>query len=81
MRATLFAERLDAALSADPQASEADVFRTVLKAHPDERPAQSMLLDRDGRVVDYEGAQDASDLALAALAGRAKPSAAGDEAA
>ena len=31
MRATLLAERLNAALSADPQASEADVFRSVLK--------------------------------------------------
>ncbi len=78
MRATLLAQQLNAALSADPQASEAEVFRSVLKAHPDERLAQSMLVDRDGRVVEYEGSQDASDLPLAALAGRAKASAASD---
>ena len=78
MRATLLAERLNAALSADPRAPEAEVFRSVLKAHPDERLTQSMLIDRDGRVVEYEGTQDASDLALAALAGRAKPPAASD---
>jgi signal transduction histidine kinase len=78
MRATLLAERLGAALSADPQASEAKVFRTILKAYPDERLTQSMLIDRDGRVVAYDGTQDVTDLALAAVAGRAKPSAAGD---
>ena len=53
MRATLLAERLAAALSADPLASEGEVFRSVLKAHPDERLAQSMLIDRTGRVVEY----------------------------
>ena len=73
MRATLLAQQLNAALSADPQASEAEVFRSVLKAHPEERLTQSLLIDRDGRVVEYEGFQDGSDLALAALA---KPSAA-----
>jgi signal transduction histidine kinase len=78
MRATLLAERLAAALSADPLASEAEAFRSVLKAHPDERLAQSMLIDRAGRVVEYEGPQDAPDLALTALAGRAKPAAASD---
>ena len=76
MRATLLAERLSAALSADPQASEAEAFRSILNAHPDERLAQSMLIDRDGRVIEFDGAQDASD--LTAFAGRAKPSAAGD---
>jgi signal transduction histidine kinase len=76
MRATLLAERLSAALSADPQMSEAKAFRSILNAHPDERLAQSMLIDRDGRVVEFDGAQDASD--LAALAGYAKPSAARD---
>jgi signal transduction histidine kinase len=76
MRATLLAQQLNAALSADPQASEAEVFRSVLKAHPEERLTQSMLIDRDGRVVEYEGFQDGSDLALAALGARAKPSAA-----
>ena len=44
MRATLLAERLSAALSADPQASEAKAFRSILNAHPDERLAQSMLI-------------------------------------
>ncbi len=78
MRATLLAEQLNTALSADPQASEAEVFRSVLKAHPDEQPTQSMLIDRDGRVVEYQGTQDASDLPLAALGARAKPSAASD---
>jgi signal transduction histidine kinase len=78
MRATLLAERLTVALSADPHAPEAEVFRSVLTAHPDERLTQSMLIDRAGRVVEYEGTEDAPDLALAALTGRAKPSAAGD---
>jgi signal transduction histidine kinase len=78
MRATLLAQALNAALSADPQASEAEVFRSVLKAHPDERLAQSILIDRDGRVVEYLGTQDGSDLLLAALEARAKGSAASD---
>src|ERR1700761_7238488 len=78
IRATLLAERLDAALSADLQASEAEVFRNVLKAHPDERLTQSMLIERDGRVVEYEGAEDVSDLALAAVGGPAKTSDASD---
>jgi signal transduction histidine kinase len=77
-RATLLAERLAVALSADPLASEAEVFRSVLKAHPDERLAQSMLIDRAGRVVEYEGIRDAPDLALTALAGGKKPAAASD---
>ena len=78
MRATLLAERLNDALGADPRTSEAEVFRSVLRAHPDERLAQSMLIDRDGRVVEYDGAEDAPDLPLAALAGGAKQSAASD---
>jgi signal transduction histidine kinase len=78
MRATLVAEELNAALSADPQASEAEVFRSVLRVHPDAQLAQSMLIERDGRVVAYDGPQDASDLALAAVGFPAKPSAASD---
>ncbi len=78
MRATLLAERLNEALSANPRAPEAEVFRNVLRTHPDERLAQSMLIDRDGRVVGYDGTGDASDLTLAALAGRANQSAASD---
>ena len=72
MRATLLAERLNAALSADPQASEAEVFRSVLKAHPDERLTQSILIDRDGRVVEYDGARTLPIWHLAALVGPRK---------
>jgi signal transduction histidine kinase len=78
MRATLLAAQLNIALSADPRASEAEVFRSVLKAHPDERLPQSMLIDREGRVVEYDGFEDASDLALAAAGAAAAPSAAND---
>jgi signal transduction histidine kinase len=78
MRATLLAEQLNAALSADPRASEAEVFRSVLKAHPDERFSQSILIDREGRVVEYEGLEDASDLAFAAGGSGARPFAARD---
>jgi signal transduction histidine kinase len=74
-RATLLAEQLNTALSAAPQASEAEVFRSILKAHPDERLARSMLIERDGRVVEYEGFEDASDLALVAVEAPATPSA------
>ncbi len=78
MRATLLAERHNDALKADLQAPEAEVFRSVLRAHPDGRLTQSVLVDRDGRVVEYEETQAAPDLALAAIAGRAKPPAASD---
>ena len=78
MRATLLADQLDAALSAEPEASEADVFRRVLEAHPDERLTQTILIDRDGRVVESGQSQDGSDLPLAALIRRAGASAAGD---
>jgi signal transduction histidine kinase len=78
MRATLVAEELNAALSADPQASEAEVFRSVLKGHPDAQLAQSMLIEREGRVVAYDGPLDASDLALAAVGAHGIPAAAGD---
>ncbi len=54
MRATLLVERLNVALMAEPQASEAEIFRRVLEAHPDERLAQSILIDRNGRVVEYD---------------------------
>ena len=78
MRATLLADQLDAALSAEPEASEADVFRRVLEAHPDERLTQTILIDRDGRVVETERSQDGSDSPSAALIRRAAASAAGD---
>src|SRR5277367_5933253 len=61
MRATLLAARLTVALSANPHAPEAEVFRSVLKAHPDERLTQSMRIDRDGRVVEYDGTPGAPD--------------------
>ena len=75
MRATLLAERLDAALTARPQASEAEVFRRVLEAHPDERLAQSILVDRNGRLVDFDPSEDPTDPPLTALV---KRSASGD---
>jgi signal transduction histidine kinase len=78
VRATLIAQRLDAALSAEPRAAEADIFRRVLEAHPDERLAQSILIDRHGRLVEYGGTEDGSAAPLAALAGRATASAADD---
>ncbi len=74
MRATLLAERLNEALSADPKAPQAEVFRRVLNAHPDERLAQAMLIDRDGRVVEFDGSEDAFDLTLAALAKQSRAS-------
>src|SRR5271155_3762797 len=79
MRATLLAERLNAALMAEPQASEAEVFRRVLEAHPDERLAESVLIDHDGRLAEYDRAQAASGSPLAVLVGGAKaPHAEGD---
>ena len=50
MRATLLAQRLDAALAAEPLASAAEIFRRVLDAHPEERFAKSILIDRNGRL-------------------------------
>jgi signal transduction histidine kinase len=73
-RATLLAQRLNAALSADPQASEAEIFRRVLEAHPEERPAQSILIDRNGGLIEFEPTQDGSDSPLAAPIRRARPS-------
>ncbi len=69
MRATLLAEQLDAALSAEPQVSAAEIFRRVLDAHPEERFAQSILVDRDERLVEYDQTQAGSDSPLAVLAG------------
>ena len=47
-------QRLDAALAAAPQASTAEIFRRVLDAHPEERLAKSILIDRNGRLVEYD---------------------------
>ncbi len=71
MRATLISERLSEALAAEPRASEADLFRRVLETHPDERLANSILLDRNGRLTEFERAQEGSDSPLAALVRRA----------
>jgi two-component system, cell cycle sensor histidine kinase PleC len=79
MRASLIAHRLNAALAAEPQESEAEIFRRVLKAHPDERLTQSILVDRNGRLIEFEGAQSASSTPLAGLVGGLWPSAPGAE--
>jgi two-component system, cell cycle sensor histidine kinase PleC len=50
-RATIVAARLNAALAAAPQASPAEIFRLVLEAHPEERLAKAVLVDRDGRRI------------------------------
>ncbi len=51
MRATLVAARLNAALAAAPQAPQAEIFRLVLDAHPEERLAKAVLVDRYGRRI------------------------------
>ena len=51
LRATIVAQRLNAALAAAPQASPAEVFRLVLEAHPEERLAKAVLVDREGRRI------------------------------
>ncbi|MGA9848401.1 MAG: hypothetical protein WBQ45_12270, partial [Roseiarcus sp.] len=48
IRATILAARLDAALAAAPRASPAGVLRQVLDAHPDERLAEALMVDRNG---------------------------------
>ena len=81
MRATLLAHRLSAALSADPQASEAEVSPgAVIEAHPNERLAQSILIDRNGRLgsISTEGKMASDLLAGGSRRRAAKPSAAGD---
>jgi len=77
VRATWLAGRLDAALSADPHGSEGEVFRRVLQALPDAWLGQAILSDRAGRLVEYGRTPEDSDSTLAALAARAKASAAG----
>src|ERR1700676_3396792 len=51
MRATLLAARLDAALAAAPQTPAAEIFRRVLDAHPGERLAEAVMIDRVGRQI------------------------------
>jgi two-component system, cell cycle sensor histidine kinase PleC len=79
IRATLLAQRLNAALIADPQGNEAEIFRSVLEAHPDERLAQSLLIDHNGRVVELGRTQAASNSPLSALVGGPKKAAAGGD--
>jgi two-component system, cell cycle sensor histidine kinase PleC len=69
IRATLLAQRLNAALMAEPQASEAEIFRRVLAAHPDERLAQSILIDHDGRLVEFGRSEAGPVSPLAVLFG------------
>ena len=79
MRATLLAQRLDAALAAEPLASDAEIFRRVLDAHPEERFAKSILIDRNGRLVEYGQTHPAANSPLATLVGGPKAAAAGDD--
>ena len=51
MRATLLAERLDAALKAAPAAAAADVFRRVLASDPDQRFSRAYLIDGNGNRI------------------------------
>ncbi len=51
LRATIVAQRLNAAIAAAPRASPAEILRLVLEAHPDERLAKTILVDRDGRRI------------------------------
>jgi two-component system, cell cycle sensor histidine kinase PleC len=51
MRATLLAERLDAALKAAPAAAAAAVFRRVLASDPEYRFPHAFLVDRAGRKI------------------------------
>ncbi len=51
IRATLLAERLNAALAAAPQVSPAEVFRRVLESGSEEWLARAVLVDRVGRRI------------------------------
>jgi two-component system cell cycle sensor histidine kinase PleC len=80
IRATLLAQRLNAALLADPQGNEAEIFRNVLEAHPDERFPQSLLVDHNGRLVQFDRTQAPPNSPLYALVGGPKrAAAAGDD--
>ncbi len=79
IRASLLVQRLNAALLADPQGSEAEIFRNVLEAHPEEGFSQSILMDHTGRLVEFDRTQAASKPPLATLLGdRKAANAAGD---
>ncbi len=68
MRATLLAERLDAALGAAPTTSAAEVFRRVLAADPDHPFSKAFLIDRTGRKV-VAASSDGSAASLADFLG------------
>ncbi len=61
MEATLLAARLNAALEAAPQETPADIFRRVLDAHPDERFARAVMVDRAGQRVAVHPAEAAGE--------------------
>jgi two-component system cell cycle sensor histidine kinase PleC len=65
IRATILAARLDAALAAAPRASLAAVLRQVLDAHPEERLAEAIVVDRFGQriAIDPPEAMIADELA------------------
>jgi two-component system cell cycle sensor histidine kinase PleC len=79
IRATLIAQRLDAAFVAEPRASEAEIFRRVLEAYPDERLAQSILIDKNGRLVEFGRTEGAPASPLAVLFGDGRDAAAGGD--
>ena len=60
MRATILAERLDAALAAAPRSPPAEVVRRVLDAHPDERLDETILVDGSGRRIAFDATEDAA---------------------
>jgi two-component system, cell cycle sensor histidine kinase PleC len=66
MRATLLAQQLDAEFAAAPAMLHPEVFRRVLDAHPDERLARAVLVDRNGRRI-------ATDPVGEAVSGGASP--------
>ena len=74
MRASLIAARLNAALAAAPEASPSEIFRRVLEAHPEERLAWALLVDRAGRPI----ADDPPETARAWLDPDALPIRGGD---
>jgi two-component system cell cycle sensor histidine kinase PleC len=65
LRATVLAVRLNAALSATPKVSPSDVVRLVLDAHPEERLARTVLIDRNGRRIASDPPEAAADADVA----------------
>jgi two-component system cell cycle sensor histidine kinase PleC len=61
IRATILASRLDAALAAAPQSPPADVFHRVLRAYPDERLAEAIMIDRNGELIGIDPPEAATE--------------------